>query len=137
MPSTARYYAQQQTHYLRRNFTFAEGDGAVIVVGHIPAGSIVVGGGVHVDVAFDAGTLNTADVGYAAHGTVAADPNGLASALTLGSAGLKPLDEIGAATNRVFQEDTQITATLALTGTAATTGSGTILVEYIPNNDRR
>lgn len=129
--TTARRHAQQQTHYLRKAYTFAAGNGGVVSVGIIPAGAIVVGGGLHVDVAFNAGTLNTVDVGYAAHGSVTADPDGLATALAAGTVGFKALDEIGAATNRKFQADTAITATLVLTGTAPTTGVGEIVVEYV------
>ena len=134
MGTTARRYAQQQVHYLRKAFDFSAGDAGVVAVGILPKGAIVTGGGVHVDVAFDAGTANTANVGYAAHGDVSADADGLATALALGSAGFKALDELGATTNREFQADTDITATLALTGTAPTAGSGTVIIEYVVDN---
>ena len=134
MGTTARRYAQQQVHYLRKAFDFSAGDAGVVAVGILPKGAIVTGGGVHVDVAFDAGTANTANVGYAAHGDVSADADGLATALALGTVGFKALDELGAATNRAFQADTDITATLALTGTAPTAGTGTVIIQYVVDN---
>jgi hypothetical protein len=129
--TTARRHSQQQTHFLRADFTFGVGNGGVVAVGTIPAGAIVVGGGLHVDTAFVSGTAQTVDVGYAAHGSVTADPDGLATALAAGTIGFKPLDELGATTNRRFQADTAITATVALTGTAPSAGVGSIIVEYV------
>lgn len=136
MGSTARQNAQQMTHYLRANFDYTVGDAGVVTVGYVPEGAIIVEGGIHIDEAFNAGTANTANVGYEAHGTVVADADGLATALALDTAGFIAADALSAATNRKFQADTKITATVTLTGTAATAGSGSVIIGYIPDNDR-
>ena len=134
MGTTARRYAQQQVHYLRAPIDWTIGNEGEVVVGIVPKGAIVTGGGLHVDTEFNAGTTNTVDVGYAEHGDVSADDDGLATALAAGSLGFKALDELDEATNREFQEDCEIIATLNMTGTAATEGAGTVIIQYVVDN---
>lgn len=120
----------QAVHYLRKLFTFSAGNAGVVTIGTLPAGALVVGGGVYISTAFNAGTASTADIG------TAADPDGFATALALGTAGYKALDELAVSDDLLTTADTDVIATLALTGTAATAGSGIAVVEFIVNNDR-
>lgn len=126
---TARQFHTQQVHYLRKGFTYAD-NGSVLTVGTIPAGALILkpASGVHVVTVFNAGTTNVLDIG------TTADDDLFGTDLALGTADFVPLDEaIGG--YRVSAETT-ITATPALSGTAATTGDGEIVIAFIPDNDR-
>ncbi|MNR62251.1 hypothetical protein D3C85_1842220 [compost metagenome] len=74
---------------------------------------------------FNAGTGNVLDVG------TTADDDLFGTDLALSTAGLIPLDE---AVSMYVASDTTITATPALTGTAATTGVGQIVIAYCTKN---
>lgn len=126
--SVARQYPSQQVHYLRKTVGFAD-NGLARTVGVIPAGSLILkpASGVHVTTVFNAGTTNTLNVGSSA------DDDLFGTLLALGTANFVPLDEsIG---GFLVTSDTTITATVVLTGTAATTGSGEVIIAYIPDND--
>lgn len=127
--TVARNFQKQMVHYLRKGFTFAN-DGETLTVGVVPAGSIVIRAGVVVSTAFNAGSTNVLDIG------TAADTDGFATDLALGTIGVIVADEM-ATTNDAgpYAADTTIQAVVDLTGTAATTGAGEIWVEYIPDND--
>jgi hypothetical protein len=126
--SEARQYHTQQVHYLRRTVTFAN-NGAVLEVGTIPAGSLILrpASGVHVITAFNAGSSNVLDIGT----TATADLFG--TDLALGSVGFVAVDEnvAGFRTSAA----TAITASVVLGGTAATAGEGEVVICYIPDND--
>jgi len=127
--SVARQFHQQMVHYLRLTVGFAD-NGVQKTVGVIPAGSLILkpASGVHVTTAFNAGTTNTLNVGYSA------DDDLFGTLLALGSANFIPLDEtIG---GFLVAADTTVTATVVLTGTAASAGSGEVIIAYIPDNDR-
>jgi hypothetical protein len=124
----ARQYHQQLIHFLRKSITFAN-NGVAVTVGKIPAGSLIVrpASGVHVTTVFNAGTTNVLDVG-------SSDNDDLwGTDLALGSATFVPLDE--AVGGFLVSSDTTITATVALSGTAATTGAGEVVIAYIPDTD--
>lgn len=125
--STARELPYQVVHYLRKSITFAD-NGTAVTVGEIPSGSTILKplSGVNVDVAFDAGTSNTLNIG------TTADDNLYGTLLAVGSIAFVPLDEAVAMT---VSADTTITATVVLTGTAATAGNGEVIIAYVPNND--
>lgn len=126
--STARQYVTQQIHYLRRGLVF--GDNAVAKnVGVIPAGSLILKplSGVHVVTAFNAGTNNFLVIG------TSADDDLFGTDLSLTATNFVPLDE--AIGGYRVAADTTITATLGLTGTAATTGDAEVVIAYIPDND--
>lgn len=134
MVTTARQYHQQMVHYLRKTITFAD-DGNEIVIGRIPAGSVIVKpiSGVMVHTVFNAGSTNVLDIGANGGDSGALDdPDYWATDLALGTVGYIPIDE--AVTNRVAY-DTIITASVDLTGTAATTGEAEVIICYIPDND--
>ncbi len=125
--STARVYETQQVHYLRKSIVFGD-DGTELTVGTIPSGATILKAlsGVNVDTAFDAGTTNTLNIG------TDADDNLYGTLLAIGAIAFVPLDEAVAMT---VAADTVITATVVLTGTAATAGAGEVLIAYIPDND--
>lgn len=124
-----RQYALQTVHYLRKSISYTAGATAVVTVGTLPAGALVVGGGVHVSTVFNAATANNIDVG------TAADPDGFATALAMTSVGLKAFDELATSDDLLTTADTDVIATLALTGTAATAGVCQVVVQYLVNND--
>ena len=125
--TVARNFNKQMVHYLRKGVTFAD-NGTAVTVGVLPAGAAIVPAisGALVTAAFNAGTTNTIDVGSSA------DPNLYGTALAAGTAGLVPLDE---AVSYVVAADTTITATVGLTGTAATAGAAEIIIAFVPDND--
>jgi hypothetical protein len=132
---SARDVSYQLVHYLRKAIgPGSQASGALIDVGTIPAGALIVanGAGVYVTAEFT-GTTNVLDVGYAQDSLGTADPNAYVSALVLPitTAGyFLAFDETTATTSRPRAVDVNVTATW--TGTA-TTGSAEIVIPYIPN----
>lgn len=125
---TARQFHSQQTHYLRKTITFAN-NGAAVEVGVIPAGALILkpSSGVHVVTVFNAGTNNFLDVG------TSADDDLFGTDLSLTTTTFVALDE--AVGGYRVAADTIITATVGLTGAAATTGEAEVVISYIPDND--
>jgi hypothetical protein len=124
----ARHISQQQICYLRLAVTFADA-GLTKTVGSIPAGAVILKplSGAFVDTVFNAGTTNTFDIGTAASGAV------YSSAGSLTATAFVPVN----ATTGVFKvtADTVVTVTVTLSGTTATTGSATVVIAYVENND--
>lgn len=127
--SLARYNTPQQIDYLRKAVTFAD-NGTAVVVGILPPNAIIhkAMSGVFVNTVFNAATTNTINVG------TTADEDLYGTLLAAGTLGFVPLDEAVSYMTGP-SGDTTITATVVLTGTAATTGSATIIIAFIPNND--
>ena len=121
--TNARLYHTDQVHYLAKDFTYAD-DGSVLSLGYLPAGAVIIKpmSGVAVHVAFNAGTTNVLDIGTAANDDL------YGTDLALGSIAFVPLDE---AVSMTVAADTLVTATVDLTGTAATTGSATVIIAYV------
>lgn len=109
---------------LSTSFVFGE-NGVVKVLGTIPANSLILKpmGGVQVTTVFNAGTSNTLNIGSTA------DDDLFGTLLALGALAFVPLDE--AIGGFFVTSDTTITATLVLTGTAATTGAARVVIPYI------
>lgn len=126
--TTARQYSTQQVHYLRKSITYSN-NGTALTVGVIPSGSLILkpASGVHVTTVFNAGTNNFLDIG------TSADDDLFGTDLSLTATNFVPLDE--AIGGYLVAADTTITATVGLTGTAATTGAGEVIIAYIPDND--
>lgn len=122
--TTAREYHTSQVHYLTKEFTYAD-DGSALVMGIVPAGSYVLRGGVVVKVAFNAGSTNVLDIG------TSSDDDGFATDLALGTIGVIVADEMATTNDAYCSTDTTILATVDLTGTAATTGTGMAWVEFV------
>jgi len=125
--STARKPVGQQVAYLKKDITFAD-DGIELTVGTIPANSLILKplSGMDTQVAFNAGTSAVVDIGDDS------DPNLYGTALDVSGIGFDALDE---AVSLKVSEDTTITATLTLTGTAATAGQGTVVIAYITDQE--
>ena len=121
--STARRLQDQQVTQISRSFTFAD-DGSVLSIGTIPSGAVILRGqsGVIVHQVFNAGTTNVLDIG------TTADDDLYGTDLALGTAAFVALDE---AVDYRLSADTAITATVDLTGTAATTGAATVVISFI------
>lgn len=125
--TAARQFHTQQVHYLRANISYADGASKVYTLGTIPAGSLIIKpmSGVHVTTAYNSGTNNLINIG------TSADDDLFGTVMSLTTANFVPLDEsIGGF--RV-STDTVITASHALTGTAATAGAGVVVICYIPD----
>lgn len=128
MAIPARNDGSQNVHYLRKPIAYTTGIAAVVEVGTIPAGGIVLRGGVVVTTAFNAGSTNVLDIG------TSADDDGFATDLALGTIGVIAADEMATSNDMgPMAADTTITATLALTGTAPSAGAGVVWIEYMPN----
>jgi hypothetical protein len=129
----ARQFDWQATHYLRKKVNYNDANiGAAdkVKVGMLPAGAIIVGVYVRIETAFNAGTTNVLTVG-----TNAGADNNIVNAADV--------DETTVATTEVTRglgltiaSDTTVYVLYTQTGTAATAGVATIIVEYIPNNDQ-
>jgi hypothetical protein len=128
MPNVQKFHSNQ-VHYLRAEISYADGTGKVYTLGAIPAGAVVIRGGVVVTTVFNAGTTNLLDIG------TSSDDDGFATDLALGTIGVIVADEM-ATSNDTYSAtaDITITATLAMSGTAATTGAGVVWVEYLVKN---
>jgi len=128
--SLARYNTPQQIDYLRKSITLADA-GKTVTVGILPPNAIILKpiSGVSINTVFNAGTTNTLDVGTSADGDL------YGTALALGTLGFVPLDE-AVSFKTGANGDTYVTATVNMSGTAATTGSADIVVAFIPNNDQ-
>lgn len=128
MPNTsipARDFGYQVTQVLSKPIAFSDGATAVVTVGRLPAKALVINAGVVVTTAFNAGTGNVLDIG------TTADPDGFATDIALGTIGRIAGDEFATSDDLYSTGETDITATLALTGTAATAGAGIVFVEFI------
>lgn len=125
--SDARQFHTQQVHFLRKSVSFADA-GVALTVGKLPAGATILKplSGVNVDVAFNAGSTNVIDIGTTANDDL------YGTDLALGSITFVPVDEAVAMT---VSAETTITATVAMTGTAATAGNGEIVICYVPDTD--
>ena len=134
----ARHNAIQQIDWLRANITFGPAtginqyqavNGVPIIIGTIPAGSLILKpiSGMQVITAFNAGTLNTLDIGVSGGSGVTYSAAGSMTATVF--------VPVNAATG-VFRVavDTVITVTPNITGTAATTGDVEVVIAYVENN---
>lgn len=128
-PTTvARQYPWQLVHYLRKSITFSD-NGTAVEVGIVPAGALILKplSGLHVTTVFNAGTNNFIDVGTTDNDDLfGTDLSGTATNFV-------PLDE--AVGDYLCTSATRITATVGLTGTAATTGAAEVVIAYLPDND--
>jgi len=128
----ARDANEQQVHYLRKRFTFADATAsAVITVGKIPAFASVTHGGVHVVTAFNATTTNVVNIGFIGATT---DASGYASALTTAAVGFIVVDDLGSSKNIQGTVEHTITASPTETGAASSAGVADIIITYVTGN---
>jgi hypothetical protein len=123
--TTGLQYQTKQTHFLRKDVSYTD-DGTTVTVGKLPPGAIVVGAGVVVSTAFNAGTSNVLDIG------TSGDGDGFATDLALGTIGNIVWDELATSNDLYSTGEVTVTAAVALSGTAATAGTGHVYVEFIP-----
>lgn len=129
MAGTPRQYHQQMVHFLRKSIAYTD-NGSTLVIGTIPAGSLIVKpmSGVHVTTAFNGNSSNVLDIGASTDtGT-----NNFATQLALGTATFVPMDEVVG--DFLVTQDT--TVSMLVTSTAsASAGAGEVIVCYIPDTD--
>lgn len=132
--SAARQFQAQMLHYLRFDVTYSDaGISAGVSKQTLPAGAIIVGTDVLVSTTFNAQTTNVLTVGT--NGTTA--NNIIASGdVDETTAGLtKSVSPTGAALGKLAS-DLPVWVKYTQTGTVATQGAATVIVKYVPNNDR-
>jgi hypothetical protein len=124
--NTARQLSIQAVHFLRKDITFADA-GTTVVVGDIPAGSVILqsASGVNVSTVFNGGSTNTIDIG-------ASDDSGtdnFATIMDLATANFHELDVTGS-----YYVSSKTTVSAAVVSTAnASTGVAQIVIAYVPN----
>jgi hypothetical protein len=130
--TTARQLPYQVVHFLRFTVNFNDaGIAAGVGKQTLPAGAIIIGTDVQIVQAFNAATTNVLTVGLAGvanNVVLATDVDEATVALTQN---VKPS---GTALGPLAA-DSQVTATYAQTGTAATTGKAIVIIKYVPNTD--
>jgi hypothetical protein len=124
---STRDNATNNVQALRKKITYLN-DGVAVTVGKIPAGSIIIGAGVIVSTAFNAGSTNVVDIG------TSLDDDGFGTDLALGTVGNIVWDELATSDDLYSASDVTITATVALTGTASTAGEARVYVLFIAPN---
>ena len=131
---TGQCYEQNMVHYLYLDFTFA--DAGLNVLGQVPRGAVISDAYVAVSTAFNAGTSSVLDIGFQESGSGAADDdNSYADNLDVSTVGRKTNTTIDTSAGLLHTEGAEITATLTLTGTAATAGAARVVVEYTVDNN--
>lgn len=128
----ARQYHTDQLHYLRADISYTD-NGSTVSLGWVPAGAVIVGGGVAVSTAFNGGTTNTVDIGFrnAGDGTTA-DPDDYADGLALGTVGNIVAGALATST-AYHSEGAEITAAVISTASASA-GAGVVYVTYMVDN---
>lgn len=132
MPAIAQQYHQHQTHYLRKDIAFnTAASGTALSMGAIPAGAMVLATTVGIRVAFNAATTNVLIVGTSGDDDALVAEGGV--------------DETAVAVTRVVpatlagllsaSADTEIFVKYTQSGTAASTGSAVVVVEYVLPTD--
>lgn len=126
----ARQLEVQATHYLRRDVAFnTSGIASGVLLGTVPAGSKITDISIYVDTVFNAATTNVLQGGTTGTGTNLFTSTDAAA----GTAGYKTAaNAANQGRGLVFAADTDLFVSYTQTGTAATTGAATIVVEFVP-----
>src|SRR6187402_1368673 len=126
----ARQLEVQATHYLRRDLAYnTNGVAAGVLLGTVPAGSKIVDVHIYIDTAFNAGTTNVLQGGTTGTGTNLFTSTDAAA----GTVGEKEAaSAAGQARGLIFTADTDLFVSFTQTGTAATAGAATVIVEFVP-----
>jgi hypothetical protein len=130
----SRQTQYQMPHSLRKMVNFNDaGVAAGVLVGTVPAGSIITSVIVQVATAFNAATTNVLTVGTTGTGT---DLMTSAEAVA-GTQGQKTGAAFKATTaSNPVANDQDVFVAYSQTGTAASAGVAYVMVSYHPNNDR-
>ena len=130
-------YEQNVVHVLRKSLVF--GDATALTtfsMGWVPNQAAIVDAGVNVLTVFNAGTNNLLDIGYRNGGNSESDDlDEYATKVVLTTAGIIAADELATAAVNIFPLGAEITCSLDLTSTAATTGRAVVWVQYVVDND--
>jgi len=128
MATGGRQTHLQVVHFLRKTISFADGQSAVITIGKLPAGAVVIGAmsGIAVTTVFNDATNKLVKVGV-----TGSDALWDASA-SVATAGFVPFD---AAASHLVAADIDVILTHMRTGTAASAGSAEVIVAYCPDTD--
>jgi hypothetical protein len=140
----AREFSTQQVHYLR--FTFNYSDPALQAFSALPANSYILSIDADVTTAFNAGTTNVFTIGTTTTATEIVGSSGSNAVITAGTAGIYHVTAAaglgvavtGNTTYQTYQgqyPQVPLYVKFAQTGTAATAGSVTVVIAYVPNND--
>lgn len=121
--TSARQYTTAQVHYHTKAITFADA-GTTVNIGYVPAGGYVLRAYVVVTTAFNGDTTNTLDIG------TAADTDGFATDLALGTIGVISADEMATTNDSYCAADTLLQGVVVSTASASA-GAGLIVVEYV------
>ena len=122
----------QQLPYFRRSVAFNTveiGTAGKVPLGTLPSGAIVTGALVKVTEAFNAATTNVLTVG------TAADDDAIITATDVDETDVDTTVTF-AAYGYYVSVDTPLFIKYTQTGTAATTGAVTVILFFVPNNDR-
>lgn len=123
----ARNLGYQTIGYLRAPITFGLGYTGTKQVGTLPAGCVVLRSYIVVKTAFNNGSTNTMTIG------TVASPASFGTGIALGTVGVITGGTALATSATVTPTvDTPVVAVMASTGSAATTGAGEVVVEYLP-----
>lgn len=131
MAATARDYSTHQTHYLRKDITYAVTSGTQYSMGAIPANAVVLGTTVGVTTVFNAATTNVLIVGTSGDDDALVAAGGV-DETAVGVTRVAPATLAGKLS---ASADTEIFVKYTQTGTAATTGAAWIVVEYALDPD--
>ena len=126
--SSARTAPYQVVHYVRGSIAYNTahiGEATAVSIGLIPAGAFVLRAHVAVTAAFNAATTNVILVGSAATNNLFVDSDDVDEGTIAVTTGIITGTGLLAA-------DTKVYAKYSQTGTAATTGAATIVIEYVP-----
>lgn len=133
--TTPRTFHTQQVHYLRKTVNYNDTSIATgVIFGTLPAGAQILpfASTISIRTAFNAATTNNLLIGTTAGGN---DICATADA-GAGTTGIKTLALATVTTNGYRTADTDLFVTYTQTGTAATTGVGTITIAFTIDNDR-
>ena len=128
---SARVSGEQHVHFLRKRVNYTM-NGATTIVGKLPAGASVIGGGVHVVTAFNDSGNDTLIVGFVGSTT---DDNAYATLLDLSAVGYIALDELATTTNIQQTVDATVTCVVVGQNSNATAGVADVIIMYVPNTD--
>lgn len=135
MTINPRQLHDETLHFIRYDFSFSSPSSTVmnagVNFGSLPAGAVPIRVDVAVDTAFNNGTNNLISVGYTATGTDLVNGASLASQALVTTAA--PAAAIATAKQATSKTGTQLYVSTSQTGTAATTGTCSLIIYYVPN----
>ncbi len=130
--ANAREYHTRQTHFIRYDHTFdAAASGTAIKIGAIPKNAVVLRTVVSVQTAYNAGTTNVLIVG------TSGDDDALVAAGGVDETAVAATSVAPATLGGLLSSsaDTDIYVEYTQSGTAASAGASSIVVEFVPAED--